>query len=59
MDHCMLGVTCGKIMKRTEGRTKKWREKWDMRNAEWIKYCRGLGEGMPGESEEEGRTVRE
>lgn len=58
-DHCMIGVTCGKKRECIEGKKNKWKEKWDIRNVDWIKYYRGQGEAMPGESEEVGQTVSE
>ena len=40
-------------------RKEVWKEKWDIKNADWIKYCREMGEAMIGEIEETGRNVSE
>jgi len=58
-DHFLIGITCGKIRKSTEVRKEEWKEKWNIKNADWIKYCREMEETMPGEIEELGRTVSE
>ena len=58
-DHFLIGITCGKAGRNTRVRKEIWKEKWNLKNADWIKYCREMGETMPGESEEVGRTVSE
>ena len=58
-DHILIGITCGKTRKSTGVKKESWKEKWDIKNADWIAYCREMGETMPGEIEEIGRTVSE
>ena len=58
-DHFLIGITCGKTRKGSGVRKEGWKEKWNIKNADWIKYCREMEETKSGEIEELGRTVSE
>ena len=42
-DHFLRRVTSGKTRRSTGVRKEVWKEKWDIKNADWIKYCREMG----------------
>ena len=58
-DHFLIGITCGKTRKGSGVRKEGWKEKWNIKNVDWIKYCREMEETKSGEIEELGRTVSE
>lgn len=45
----MIGLTCGKLRGSKVEKGMKWQVSWDIRNADWIKYCREMDETMPGD----------
>ncbi|KAG0715447.1 hypothetical protein GWK47_011916 [Chionoecetes opilio] len=58
-DHSMIGITCGKHREENNAKKVIWKEKWDVKNANWIEYCRGMENTMPGDTEGIGSTVSE
>lgn len=45
----MIGLMCGKLRGSKVEKGMKWQVSWDIRNADWIKYCREMDETMPGD----------
>ena len=43
----------------TGDRKEVWKEKWNLKKADRVKYCSNMEEVMPGEREEVGRTASE
>ncbi|KAG0711800.1 hypothetical protein GWK47_019838 [Chionoecetes opilio] len=58
-DHSMIGITWGKHREENKAKKVIWKEKWDVKNANWIEYCRGMENTMPGDTEGIGSTVSE
>ena len=48
----------GKTRRWTGGRKVVWKEKWNLKKADWMKYCRDMEEVMPGERERERERER-
>ena len=45
-DHFMIGITCRRSKRKNNVQKEVWREKWNLKKGNWIKYCEEVDQTM-------------